>query len=221
MRKRYQGTAFQVYDGAETTRLVEVLEGIAAELDWQPGQQLQTYAPSAVHFAAYADGTLAGGMQLVPAPLCGALPCELVWPEVQLPRRAETAHISIMAIRREYRGTAELLWPLCVAMWRHCAAHHIADISLEVTPDLYRLYRRLGWPLEIVGGLRPHWGEDCFLCRMGAAEVAGAMVIRAMRSSSYQGIVGMMSQPWHSSDPIQADLLRRKTACETVMNSGA
>ncbi len=195
MEEEPQNTAVQVCDSNECDRLIVMLEQIAAELMWQPGEQLRAYAPAAVHFAAYAGGALAGGLQLVPASLCETLPCELVWPEVRLPRRTETAHISIMALRREYRGTAHLLWPLCVAMWRYCAAHHIADISLEVTPDLYRLYRRLGWPLEIVGSLRPHWGEDCFLCRMGAAEVAGDMVIRAMRSRSYRRIVGLMTRP--------------------------
>ncbi len=186
----------------EAGRLVELLERIAAELAWQPGEQLRDYQAQAVHFAAYVGGALAGGMQLVPATLCQTLPCdklpcELVWPDVRLPRRAETAHISVLALKREYRGTAELLWPLCVAMWRYCAAQGIADISLEVTPDLYRLYLRLGWPLEIVGELRPHWGEDrCYLCRMGTADVAGAMLLRAPRSAEYRHIVAMMSKPW-------------------------
>ena len=186
----------------EATQLVELLERIAAELAWQPGEQLRDYQAQAVHFAAYVEGVLAGGMQLVPAPLCQTLPCELVWPDVRLPRRAETAHISILALKKEYRGTAELLWPLCVAMWRYCAAHRIADISLEVTPKTFRLYRRLGWPLEIVGDLRPHWGEECcYLCRMGTADVAGAMLLRTLRSAAYRDIVGMMSRPGEMGRP--------------------
>ena len=196
MKRREEDTV-RLCDGAESDRLVGSLEGIAAELGWQPGRQLHDYQAQAVHFAAYVDGVLAGGMQLVPAARCHTLPCELVWPEVRLPRRAETAHISILALKKEYRGTAQLLWPLCVAMWRYCAAHRIADISLEVTPDLYRLYLRLGWPLEIVGDLRPHWGEDrCYLCRMGTADVAGAMLLRTLRSAEYRDIVGLMSRPW-------------------------
>lgn len=205
--RRHGNIAVRLCSTDETVRLIELLERIATELSWKPGEQLRAYSAEAVHFAAYVDGTLAGGLQLVPASQCVTLPCELVWPEVRLPHRAETAHISIMAVSHEYRGTAELLWPLCIAMWRYCAAHQVADISLEVTPNLYRLYKRLGWPLEIVGCLRPHWGEDCFLCRMGAAEVAGSMVIRAMRSSGYQTIVGGMSQPWEPSSPRQTALL--------------
>ena len=181
---------------AETSLLIGTLELIAAELSWQPGKQLRKYEAEAIHFAASVDGVLAGGLQLVPASLCQTLPCELVWPDVCWPRRTETAHISVLALRREYRGNAGLLWPLCVAMWRYCALHQIADISLEVTPKTYQLYKRLGWPLEIIGDLRQHWGEDyCYLCRMGTAEVAGAMLMKAPRSDLYRGIVGLMSQP--------------------------
>jgi len=204
VQQRQEISVVQLCGADETARLINVLEGIAAELSWQPGEQLRSYQAQAVHFAAYVDGSLAGGMQLVPAPLCQTLPCELVWPEVRLPRRAQTAHISVLAVRREYRGTAELLWPLCVAMWRYCAAHRIADISLEVTPKTLRLYRRLGWPLEVVGDLRPHWGEECcYLCRMGTADVAGAMLLRTLRSAAYRDIVGMMSQPDEVSCPCE------------------
>ncbi len=207
----------------EVGHLVTALEQIAADLSWQPGQQLREYQAQAVHFAAYADGVLAGGMQLVPATLSQTLPCELVWPEVTLPRRDRTAHIAIMALRPEHRGTAGLLWPLCIAMWRYCAAHSLTDISLEVTPDLYRLYRRLGWPLEIVGSLRPHWGEDtCYLCRMGVAEVAGEMMIRATQASTYRSIVSLMSLPCEkpgSRPPavLQPSVLQPGNCCETVV----
>lgn len=208
MKQGQEKQAVQLCDTDEIARLIGVLEGIAAELSWQPSQQLHDYRAQAVHFAAYVDGSLAGGLQLVPAPLCQTLPCELVWPEVRLPRRAQTAHISILAVRREYRGTGELLWPLCVAMWRFCAAHGLADISLEVTPKTLRLYRRLGWPLEVVGDLRPHWGEErCYLCRMGTADVAGAMLLRTLRSAEYRNIVAMMSRPCEMSqrgEPVSA-----------------
>ena len=180
----------------ETSLLVAMLERIAFEQSWKPGEQLRDYEAQAVHFGSYVNGALAGGLQLVPAARCGVLPCERVWPDVHLPRREATAHISVLAVRREYRGNARLLWPLCIAMWRYCAAHGIADISLEVTPKTYRLYTRLGWPLEVVGDLRAHWGDDlCYLCRMGVADVAGAMLMKAPRSALYREIVAMMSLP--------------------------
>ena len=179
---------------SEVESLLALLEEIAAELSWQPDDQLRDHAGRSIHFAAYVDDALAGGLQLVPAS-AGLLPCERVWPDVRLPRRAETAHISILAVRREYRGAAGLLWPLGVALWRHCAAAGVLSVTLEATPKVYHLYRRLGWPLEVVGDLRPHWGEDCLLCRMGVAEVAGSLLLRATRSGTYRQIVGMMSRP--------------------------
>ena len=199
MQKRHQGTAVRLCDAAETIRIIEVLEGIAAELSWQPGEQLRNYEAPGVHFAAYVDGEMAGGLQLVPGSSRTALPCELVWPEVCLPRRDRTAHISIMAVRRQYRGSAGLLWPLCTAMWRHCVANGITDVSLEVTPKTFGLYRRLGWPLEVIGDLRMHWGEECYLTKMGVADVAGAMLVKAVRSAAYRDIVNSMSQPNQTS----------------------
>lgn len=179
----------------EIANLVALFERIAAELSWRPGDQIRAYASQAVHFGAYVDGVLAGGLQLMAANGCETLPCERVWPEARLPRRDHTAHIAILAVRKEHRGTTGLLWPLCVAMWRHCVAEGVEDISLEATPKVYQLYRRLGWPLEVVGDLRMHWGEDCLLCRMGVADVAGAMLVRATRSDAYRSVVGLMSRP--------------------------
>lgn len=212
MQKLSEATAIkdilvQICGDEEAGQLVGQLETVAAELSWQPGSQLRSYAASAIHFAAYVDGVLAGGLQLVPSALSETLPCELVWPEVRLPNRAETAHISIMAVRREYRGSAGLMWPLCVAMWRYCVAQRITDITLEVTPKTYLLYKRLGWPLEIVGELRPHWGDDlCYLCRMEAAQVAGAMLLKAPRSAAYRDIVSLMSRPWDAPVPARLPL---------------
>ncbi len=222
MKQQQQKAVVKLCGADEENLLIMVLEQIAADLTWQPGQQLRDYQAQAVHFAAYADGELAGGMQLVPATLSKTLPCEAIWPEVTLPRRDRTAHIAILALRPEHRGTAGLLWPLCIAMWRYCASSGLTDISLEVTPDLYRLYRRLGWPLEIVGSLRPHWGEDtCYLCRMGVAEVAGEMMIRATQASSYRGIVSQMSLPCEkpNSTPfaiLPPAVLQPGNCCETV-----
>ena len=217
MENQQREAVVQTCGPEEAVKLIELLEQIAADLNWQPGQQLRDYQAQAVHFAAYSGGVLAGGMQLVPATLSKTLPCEAVWPEVTLPHRDRTAHIAILALRPEHRGTAGLLWPLCIAMWRYCAAHGLTDISLEVTPDLYRLYRKLGWPLEIVGSLRPHWGEDtCYLCRMGVAEVAGEMMIRATQTSTYRGIVSRMSLPCEKPGSLTPTELQPGNRCETV-----
>jgi hypothetical protein len=36
----------------------------------------------------------------------------------------------------------------------------IATLLIEVTPRVLPLYWRLGWPLQIRGELRRHWGEE-------------------------------------------------------------
>ncbi|WP_119321672.1 N-acyl amino acid synthase FeeM domain-containing protein [Capsulimonas corticalis] len=207
-----QYTVGEVADDDGVSAVIRMFHEIADEQSWRPGSQLLDYARASVHFAAHVGASLAGGLQLVPGSSCESLPCEMVWPDVLIPSRSARAHISIMAVRPEYRGTAQLLWPLCIEMWRYCAAHAIADISLEVTPSTYKLYLRLGWPLEIIGELRPHWGEECFLAKMGVTDVAGAMVVRAMRSHSYRHIVAMMGRPLERPSPLQ-----RTADFETVL----
>ena len=60
---------------------------------------------------------------------------------------------------------------------------------IEATPPTLRLYRRLGWPLRIIGELRLHWGEQCYLCGMGVQDVADALVGKAQRARSYRILV--------------------------------
>lgn len=62
-------------------------------------------------------------------------------------------------------------------------------LFIEVTPRVLPLYHRLGWPLNIVGELRSHWGEDCYLCTLGIPEVAEALLRRAEHSPYYRQIV--------------------------------
>jgi hypothetical protein len=74
-------------------------------------------------------------------------------------------------------------------MWRWCVGEGIATLSLEVTPRVLPLYRRLGWPLQIRGEARVHWGEECYLCTLGVPEVAEALLRRAGRSPYYRHII--------------------------------
>ena len=185
-----------VADAFTVEALVQVFEQIAGDLGWQPGSAIRDCRAVAEHLAVMAGGTLAGGMQVVFGADCPALPYRSVWPDVEVGEAGATAHITILALRPEYRGGAGLFWPLCVELWRRCRTRRVQTILLEATPPTLRLYRRLGWPLEIIGGLRAHWGEDCYLCRMGVADVAGAMLMKAPRSAAYRDVVAMMSQPY-------------------------
>ena len=145
-----------------------------------------------VYFAAADNCVIVGGLQLVVANGSDPLPSQYVWPEINLSSRTDVAHALILAINREYRGAFGLFEALTVEMWRYCVTAGITELWHEATPSTLRLYRRIGWPLEIVGDLRMHWGEDCYLCRMRTAEVAGNMAARAIRSQSHKDMLAMM-----------------------------
>ena len=178
----------------ESQLLIEVLEDIARQLGWQPGQQLHTCPPNAQHLAVLVGEEIVGGLQFMAASPAGLFAFRQVWPEAEIGDPAATIHITIMALREEYRGRFGLFWPLCVELWRHCGSHGIRSIVLEATPSTLRLYRRLGWPLEVVGELRMHWGEECYLCRMDVQEVAAALAAKAKKSDTYRVLVEQAHQ---------------------------
>lgn len=128
-----------------------------------------------------------------------------MWPDADL-AGAVTAHVTILALERPYRGRPGLFGPLCVELWRWCHDRNVAQIVIEATPPTLRLYRRLGWPLEVIGELRPHWGEECYLCRMGVRQVAEALADRAGRSPSYRLLVeqAYRDAPQPQSRPLTA-----------------
>lgn len=171
---------------AEVDVFVAALERIAAELSWQPGEQVRACAAHAMHMAVLIGDELAGGMQVVAEGRNSILPCRRVWPEVET--ADATVHVTIMALEKAYRGPG-LFWPLCVELWRWCDAKGIGTILMEATPTTLRVYRRMGWPLEIVGDLRAHWGEECYLCRTGVRQMEEAIVARARRSGAYRAFV--------------------------------
>jgi hypothetical protein len=174
---------------ADIDRLIRVFEEIAGELSWQPGDRIRAYRSRSVHFGVVVGGQLAGGLQLATLDASGALPYREVWPEMALPDCRSVSHVTILALRKEFRGRQGVFWPLCVELWRDCVVRGIDDIRLETTPDTLRLYRRIGWPLEIIGELREHWGEPCLLCRTGVNEVAASVMEKAGRSQSYRAVI--------------------------------
>ena len=173
--------------GAETDALIGLFERVAGELSWQPEGQLRACLDSAWHLGILAGEELAGGLQAVSGK-GDALPSRRVWPEVET-GGAATAHVTILALERQYRGRPRLFGCLCVELWRRCVATGMGQIVIEATPPTLRLYRRLGWPLRIIGDLRPHWGEECYLCCMGVQAVGDALAAKAERSGSYRALV--------------------------------
>lgn len=173
----------------EVTALVQVLEDIAAELCWQPGEQLRENQEAALHLAVMVNGRIAGGLQAVPGSVSNSLPCRQVWPEVEVADEAHALHVTMLALQEEHRAHAPLFWPLCVELWRWCRQQGIQSILLEATPPTLRVYQRLGWPLSIIGDLRMHWGEPCYLCKMSVDEVEGTLTEKAKRSPAYRALI--------------------------------
>lgn len=171
----------------EVGELIGVLEGLARDLGWRPGGQLRADCGAALHLAARANGRTVGGLQVVFGAAGQTPPHQRVWPDVAAPKAA--AHVTILALHPEWRGRAGLMWPLCVALWRVCKESGVQTLLLEATPPTLRVYRRLGFPLEVIGELRMHWGEECYLCRMGMAEVEAVLRGKAERSPAYRKII--------------------------------
>ena len=173
----------------ESETLVRLFEKIAQAEGWEPGDSLRLWQDRSVYFALEVEGKIVGGLQLVLPDVVGSLPCQSVWPEAQVGPSGRCAHIAILALDERVRGQSVLFWRLAVEMWRHCVGTGITTLFIEVTPRVFPLYRRLGWPLKVEGELRRHWGEDCYLCSLGIPEVAEALLRRAETSTYYQQII--------------------------------
>jgi hypothetical protein len=177
----------------EIEGLLDLFERVSAEEGWQPEGQLRAERPGALYLAITVGGELAGGLQIVPPDRAGCLPYLAVWPETVVPGRP--AHATVLAVTRRHRGRPALFWLLCSEAWRLCVLEGIDCLVIEVTPGMLERYRRVGWPLEIIGDLRMHWGEECYLCRMDVCTLAGTMLVRALRSPMYRGLVSRAIRP--------------------------
>jgi hypothetical protein len=200
---------------AEIEELVRLIEVVAREERWQPGDAVRRPRDRSVYFAVEAAGQLVGGLQLVLPGPGGRLPCHDLWPDAapsSLRRGAPTAHVSVLALAPAVRGQSLLFWHLVVEMWRYCVGEGIATLYLEVTPRVLPLYRRLGWPLALQGDKKVHWGEECCLCTLGIADVAQALLVRAEHSRYYRQIIAQAFRVTLPADRPQSDRSRRVSA---------
>ena len=189
----------------EVNEIVALFELLATEEGWEPGDNLRIDRHRSVYFAGRSGHELAGGLQMVLGDGSNALPSQRVWPEIDLSERTDIAHVVVLALRPQYRARHGLFWGICIEMWKYCIARNISEIWMEATPNTLRLYQRIGWPLEIVGQLRTHWGEPCYLCRMGTDKVAAALTSKAKRSTTYKAIVDQ-------AEPVLSEPLLTKAA---------
>jgi N-acyl-L-homoserine lactone synthetase len=172
----------------EVSGLVATLERIGVGEGWTPGTAISDYARDAFHLAAAKHGQIVGGAQIVFGSQSIRLSFADIWPEA-VPTAPALAHVSVLALDRAHRGPDSPFLPMCGELWRLCQTEGMCEIWHEVTPSTLRLYRRMGWPLEIVGQERMHWGEPCYLARMGVSEVARSIRAKAVRSPSNMNLV--------------------------------
>ncbi|HEY3329250.1 MAG TPA: hypothetical protein VGK19_04460 [Capsulimonadaceae bacterium] len=175
--------------------LIAVFEQIAKQEKWLPGDQLRAHAGRSAYFAIEVEHSVRGGIQLELDDGSGFWSFQYVWPQSKPICDAKTAHIAVLALVPEVRGRQRLFWMPCLEMWRYCRKHGLKDLWLEATPSILAVYRRIGWPLEIVGDIATHWGEECYLCRMGVDEVEAALVRRAEHSRMYSELVTWAHRP--------------------------
>lgn len=176
-------------ESQEIESLVRVFEGVADAEGWQPEGALRLWLDRSVYFALEVQGQIVGGLQLVLPDAAGTLPCQSLWPEVPVGPSNRCAHVAILALEEAVRGQSLLFWHLAIEMWRYCVGNGIAQLFIEVTRRVLPIYQRLGWPLNIQGELRYHWGEDCYLTTLGIPEVAEALLRRAEHSTYYRQII--------------------------------
>src|SRR5665213_2615485 len=130
--------------------LLALFEQISAEENWQPGTALRDHIESSMYIAALADNELVGGVQLVlPRDKTNWWPSRAVWPECDPTSTSNICHVLIMALQKSNRGRPDLFMRLCLALWECCLDRGISEIRLECTPTTYRIYERIGMPLEI------------------------------------------------------------------------
>lgn len=206
--------------------VVRLFEEIAAAEGWKPEGELRAHVLCSTYFGLWQPGsngtqnsglrnrgTVIGGLQLVHPDAAGKLPSQRVWPELPIDaRKGVTAHIAVLAVDATWRGKAGgLFWLLTAAMWHHCVQSGIRELWLEATPRTMRCYERFGWPLEVKGELREHWGEPCYPCRLSVREVAGALTERAVRSRVYRRILADMVGGDSRSDVVPLLLREERT----------
>ena len=166
---------------ADSQPLLEVFERVSEQQSWQPGDDLRADTRNAIYFAVQKSGEVVGGIKLVVGAQNG-MPVTRVWPELGLDGREDVADLALLAFNAEHRGDLTALWAVGVEMWRHCACNGVREIWAELPERNLRLYRRIGWPFEVRGALRDHWGEPCWPCSMGVDDVHRVVAARAARS---------------------------------------
>lgn len=169
-----------ISDPDEIIEVRNLFQQVAEEMGWQRETQERGDGTTLI-FASYAFGRLAGAIEVQMPGASGRIPILSVWPELDLPPSLRHAELVLLALAPPFRGSAACLWSLCFEMWRHCRDIGLRTLLMEVPPRNLRIYRRLGWPLEVIGPERLHWGEPCFPCSLCLDAAAASVLEKADR----------------------------------------
>lgn len=164
----------------EIDELIALFEELSEREGWVPGDSLRNHRNRSVYFAAMANESMVGGLQLFLGGDGEPLPCIDIWPETASNLGSKhIGHVVILVVDKRCRGRASFFELLTISLWHFCRAHDIRDLILEATPSTLRIYRRLGLPLRIIGSPRMHWGETCYLTTLSVSEAERTIHQRA------------------------------------------
>lgn len=181
-------------EAREISSLLALFDQVAAEAGWQSNGELEAYSTRSWHIAATMDGQLAGGIQIACRSASKCLPYHDVWPEVEV-AAIDAVEVTVLAVNKQYHRNTRVFWGLCVELWRLLLEEGVSQFVLEATPEMFARYRKLGWPLEIIGELREHMGEPCYLCKLDTNSVAGSLVAMSLHYPSFRSVLTDLTKP--------------------------
>jgi len=181
------GTAVHTLLSAEASQAKRFLTDVAAEQGWLPPEgAIDGYPANSVYFLHSADERVVGAVKAVMGNDNEGLPILDVWPEFDLRGREDVAELSILALAKDSRGHGRSFLPLSAELWRHCALEGVSEVWAELEPRMVAIYRRFGWPMEVMGELREYWGDPLYPCRVGIKEAVLAYRDKARTLSAYE-----------------------------------
>lgn len=169
----------------EAAETIEFLAQISQEKGWQPPPgALEAYPERSVFLVHRDESGILGALKLVCGGVGSHLPVMQIWPEFGLDNRAGIAELSVLALNSCARGRQAFL-PLTAAVWRYCMSRGINELWAELEPRMLAVYRRFGWPFEVMGELREYWGDPLYPCRLFGEDWLEEHVARADKSPRY------------------------------------
>lgn len=170
---------------AEAGETIEFLARVSHEKGWKPPPgALEAYPDHSVFLVHRDEAGILGALKLVRGGTEGKLPVMQVWPEFALNGRANVAELSVLALNPSTRGRHAFL-PLTAEVWRYCMSRGINELWAELEPRMLAVYRRFGWPFEVMGELREYWGDPLYPCRLFGEDWLDEHLARASSSSRY------------------------------------